>query len=313
MNSVAKKIRCSGRLRRLAIVGGAILFVCLSCQSTVWAQIAGDQYVVVVVDDSGSMDDRMRTDDGRVTRMKAAKAALKKVVGMLPEDTEMGILLLNGARNNGHWLEELGPLNRQSAEASIDQIGSRGGTKLGAAMEVGFTRLLEARQAKGTGTFRLLVITDGEANDQGYLDRLLPDMLSRGILIDVIGVDMDQDHALSTKAHSYRRADDAASFNEAVAAVFAESSSDDPDGGESDFEMLAGIPDEMAQRVLATIATPNNEPLQVAEKAPFSFSSGGGGNGVVRFFGFAGVFCFGVFIFIFMVIATVFSKKKRRR
>ena len=76
-------------------------------------------------------------------------------------------------------------------------------------MKKGADTLLKARKSQyGYGSYRLLVVTDGEASDPGLVERFTPDIISRGIITDVIGVDMNKAHTLATKVHSYRSAND---------------------------------------------------------------------------------------------------------
>ena len=107
-------------------------------------------------------------------------------------------------------------------------------------MKIAADALLQRRSEQHYGTYRLLVVTDGEANDMDMLETYLPDILSRGITVDVIGVDMARQHSLATQVHSYREADNPQSLTAAIEEVFAESS-DDSDAGESDFELLQGF------------------------------------------------------------------------
>ncbi len=55
---------------------------------------ASDDVVVVVLDDSGSMKGVMGTDRGKMTRINAAKQALRTILGQLPESTQLGITAL---------------------------------------------------------------------------------------------------------------------------------------------------------------------------------------------------------------------------
>ena len=76
-------------------------------------------------------------------------------------------------------------------------------------MKQGADALLDARKKQfGYGTYRLLVVTDGETDDAGLVDGYTPDIISRGITIDAIGVEMQSQHTLATMVHSYRSADD---------------------------------------------------------------------------------------------------------
>jgi len=223
-----------------------------------FAAIQAGQNVVVVLDDSGSMRKLMRTDSGQVPRIQAAKEALSKVIQGLPDDAQLGILLLNNGGRGNIWLVPLGPLSATAALPKIAQIRADGGTPLGSQMKNGADALLGLRQKIIYGEYRLLVITDGEATDANLLDAYLPDILARGLSLDVIGVDMVANHSLANRAHSYRRADDAASFERALQEIFAESSSKTDDQGGNDFELIADLPDELAKAALAALAIPKN-------------------------------------------------------
>jgi uncharacterized protein YegL len=211
------------------------------------------QNVVIVLDDSGSMGDPMRSD--RSTRkIDAAKKALHAVLEQLPEDSRVGLVVLNGGR--GGWLIPLGPVDTQGLDNTINRIRANGGTPLGKHMKVAADALLEARSKQTYGTFKLLIVTDGEAGDKKLVEQYLPDILSRGLVVDVIGVDMQQNHSLATQVQTYRKADDPASLEQAISeVVLGESTADDSAAGESDFEVLAGLPDEVAIAALDALCT----------------------------------------------------------
>ena len=137
------------------------------------------------------------------------------------------------------------------------------GTPLGQYMKIGADRLLEARADQyGYGTYRLLIVTDGKANDQRLVRRHAPEILSRGIVMDVIGVDMDQEHTLAGLAHSYRRADDPESLEQAIRETFAEvSGSADGMSMEEAFDLIAPIPPDMAGSLLQALSSSGNHPI----------------------------------------------------
>ena len=218
------------------------------------------QNVVVVLDDSGSMDDRMRSKDGRVRKIEAAKQALLTVLEQLPEDAKVGVALLNGKVNRSPWLIPLGPVNVNQTRRAIQSVRAKGGTPLGQFMKVASDALLELRDEEYYGSYRLLIVTDGEAGDNNLVERFLPEIKGRGITVDVIGVNMQSDHSLATKVHSYRRADDPESLTQAIREVFAETTSTG-DAGESDFELLEGLPMECASAALTALATIENAPI----------------------------------------------------
>lgn len=216
-----------------------------------------NDYVVIVLDDSGSMREVMRRD--RRSRIDAAKSSLTQVIQQIAPGTNVGVLLLNGARQNGNWFIPIGPVNPQEAIDRISKLRANGGTPLGDALRIASDELLALRSKKIYGTYRLIVVTDGEASDQALLDQYLPDILSRGIIIDAIGVDMRGDHSLATRVHSYRRADDQASLSNAIQEILAEGSGTDQGNSSEDFALLEGLGDLDVSEVLKALATPNNE------------------------------------------------------
>jgi hypothetical protein len=136
---------------------------------------------------------------------------------------------------------------------------------LGSYLRTGANRLLEQRAEQlGYGTYRLLVVTDGEASDPDLVSRYLPQVLATGIVIDVIGVDMRSAHSLATRVHSYRSAKDPASLQRALAEVFAEVGGDDGDAS-AGFDELAALPFETADAVIGSLSSTSNEAIpQVA-------------------------------------------------
>jgi hypothetical protein len=210
--------------------------------------------VVVVLDDSGSMAERMRSDR-KTDKMEAAKSALIKVIDQLPANAHVGILLLNDG-----WLCQLGPVDKAEITSRIQQIRDGGGTPLGRSMKAGADALLAKRDKEHYGSYRLLVVTDGEANDSRKVEQYLPDILARGITVDVIGVDMASAHSLATKVQNYRKADDPASLETAIQQVFAETA-DGSDTSEEDFELAAAFPDDMAMEVITSLTDSGNHPI----------------------------------------------------
>jgi uncharacterized protein YegL len=242
-----------------AIVFVTILAACVFSQPA-QAQEYHDN-VVIVLDASGSMRERM--PDSPLTRMDAAKAALKDVLAKVPLSTQVGLLQFSAADVTQDWIYPLGPRNEQALLQAIDRPNPGRGTPLGAFLKKAADRLLEERALQfGYGTYRLLVVTDGEASDRHLVDKYIPDIISRGIIVDVIGVDMRTDHALARQAHSYRRANDPESLRTAVSEVFAEVSVSGSDAVEEDaFDIIAGLPVETAAAALQALAVADNHPI----------------------------------------------------
>ena len=219
------------------------------------AQVQVTDNVVVVVDASGSMGAPM----GGSTRMSVAKDALKQVLEQIPDTTHVGILVFP----RGNWVYPLGPRKESMLAGAIDSIQSGGATPLGDYMKRGADALLKARRKQfGYGTYRLLVVTDGEASDRGKVEAFTPDIISRGITIDCIGVEMASRHTLATKVHSYRNANDPESLKQAISEVFAEVASGDAGpGGENAFELIADLPEATASAMLKSLSTSGNQPI----------------------------------------------------
>lgn len=217
--------------------------------------------VVIVLDASGSMKESMGGAGG--VRMDAAKSAIKQVLKTVPDSTHVGLLVFGGKNVPDIWIYPLGPRDDAKLTAGLDRILPNGGTPLGHFMKLGADHLLEVRDKNnGYGSYRLLMVTDGAAGDQELLDAYLPDVLSRGITVDVIGVSMKNDHKLATSVNSYRRADDAEALREAISQVFAEvGGSGDGDVDEDVFEILQALPDEMTMGVISAITASDNDPI----------------------------------------------------
>lgn len=216
--------------------------------------------VVIVLDASGSM----RTPfDGNRDRMSAAKAALKQVIAKVPKETHLGLLVFSAANLTNDWAFPLGPRDDAVLNAAIDSIVASRGTPLGAYIKRGADRLLEERARQfGYGTFRLLIVTDGEAQDQELVEKYTPEVIARGLTVDVIGVAMNTRHTLATRVHSYRGANDPAALQKALAAVFAEVSTSATDATRAgDFALIAPLPAPAAVAMLQAISKAENGPV----------------------------------------------------
>lgn len=221
--------------------------------------------IIVILDASGSMRDKFRADESK-TKMDAAKTALKEVLAKVPEGTNIGLLVFS--RNNVHdeWVYPLGPKDTERLMAAIDRPQPGGGTPLGKYMRVGANRLLEQREKQyNYGNYRLLIVTDGEAQDQGKVEQYTPEILNRQIRVDVIGVDMETYHNLAKDADSYRKADNPGELVAAVSQILAETGGTDTDtDGEDAFEDIEPLSDAIARDLIKRITTPpSNNAIEI--------------------------------------------------
>jgi hypothetical protein len=222
----------------------------------------GRDHIVILLDASGSMRDTMSSSNA--SRMDVAKTALARVVDRIDPNAEVGLLVFSDIDGANGWLYDLAPLDRPRLLEAIDRCQASGGTPLGEYLKVAADRLLQARQAqRGYGTYRLLVVTDGEANDPELLGAYLPDVLARGVTVDCIGVDMVNEHALAKQVHSYRRADDPAALEQALATALGEVGATDAsdDASTVQYELAAALPEEAAVAILDSLTTPINTPI----------------------------------------------------
>ena len=298
-----------------------------------------DQNVVVVLDDSASMNQSMR-NNRRLAKMQTAKDALLTVLESLPAETRIGIVLLNGGWGSDRWVYPLAPVDTARLRAGIQRIRAHGGTPLGARIKDGCDTLLALRGKEHYGSYRLLIVTDGEASDGDLVERYLPDILSRGIWVDVIGVDMASDHSLATQVHAYRQADNPRDLIGAIREFTAEFSDDDPDANQADVELLAAFPAEVATAALEALAQPRNhpigeqpppepdlppevldapdqaqslDPVPVAPSQPPSGRSGSSGGSVAFGSVCAGLSCVAIFGVLVGILYMVASSSRRRR
>jgi uncharacterized protein YegL len=196
---------------------------------------AGDN-IVVLLDTSGSMADRMR-DTGR-SRIEAARSALYQLAEQLPADTNIGLLTFQG------WQYQLGPLDKEKFRTAVAKAGANGGTPLGEYMKAGADVLLQQRAKSPTGIYKLVIVTDGDATDGAAMHKNFADILRRGLLVDSIGVDMGSDHALSKGSHRYMRADDEESLAKAVSKAVGEVGGDNVT---QEYDLIDGFPESVGQ------------------------------------------------------------------
>lgn len=223
--------------------------------------------VVVVWDGSGSMSERFNG----VIKMDAAKAALKATLTNLPKNTNVGIICFNTSRDP--WIYKISNVDSKKLVASIDPVRADGSTPLGAFMKFGADALLAERAKQfGYGTYRLLIVTDGEATDGDLMERYAPEIVSRGIVMDVIGVGMRSEHRLKIYAHSYQAANDAKKLDEAVKNVLGEVSRGSGNEQSEDFGIIQGIPDGMAKGIIDSFSKTSKANYPIGTKPPIEES-----------------------------------------
>jgi hypothetical protein len=148
-------------LRSVWVVIVAGLLFLMSGVVELSAQESEDGAVLLILDASGSMN---RTDDNGVVLIDGAKSALTRLIGGLPEGSQVGLMVYghrvpNDDRANGCRDTELvvpvGPLDRQGLLDAVDGVEAKGFTPIGRSLE-------EAAAALPGGRGTVILVSDGE-------------------------------------------------------------------------------------------------------------------------------------------------------
>lgn len=250
--------------------------------------------IVVVFDASGSMNGEM--PGTKESKISIAKNALISVVKNIGSTTNIGIVVFG---NTSGWIYPLDYKNETTLITSVSSIKEGGGTPLGDYIKIGADCLLKQRGKQfGCGSFRLLVITDGEADFGQKVDERVQEILSRGIIVDAIGVGMRENHTLAKKVNSYRKGNDPESLTKAIKQTFAEIEQKSGTSTiDEDFQLLQGLDSDIATQIITALSVPQNQPIGEKPKtkaietqsksnvlfAPLGLICGGGVIGLIIF------------------------------
>lgn len=181
-----------------------------------------------ILDGSGSMSRKTgyacRGAQRFRNRLEGAQWAVRQFLDKVPQDVNIGLYLFDtrGQRE----VVPLGTGNRAQFLAAVDGIWAGGGTPLAGAIVQAAEKLVEQyKQQLGYGEYRLVVVTDGQADQipeaAHYANRY-------GMPIYAIGLCIDEDHPLRRHAVSYRAADNFADLAKGLEETLAELPSFDP-------------------------------------------------------------------------------------
>jgi uncharacterized protein with von Willebrand factor type A (vWA) domain len=177
-----------------------------------------------VIDGSGSMNDACASDQQFAHKIDGAKWAVSEFLASVPDDANLGLWMFD-SRGSSERVP-LGPNNRKAFEKVIKDCKAGGATPLAAAIHQGVDRLVgQYKKQLGYGEFRLVVVTDGMAEE---IPAAAEYAASYGIPIYTIGLCIGNEHPLRRVSVSYRAADSAADLKAGLEAALAESETFDP-------------------------------------------------------------------------------------
>ena len=156
-----------------------------------------------ILDGSGSMGEGQCIDSRFRNKLEGAKWAVREFAKSIPSGVNVGLYVFDNNRT-----DEILPLHQFNDPevflGAVDSIEHGGGTPLAQAIRVGTDSLVEQCKTQlGYGEFRLVVVTDGQADE---LDRASLYAAQFGIPIYAIGFCIGEDHPLRRYAVSYRSA-----------------------------------------------------------------------------------------------------------
>ena len=226
------------------------------------APVIASDSLIFLMDTSGSMGEIMTAKDknGKSIRIKsidAAKESMIKVIDNIAPDTTVGLLTFDG------WTYAPQKVDKAKLVKAIQSMTPSGGTPLGQFMKTAADQLLNNR-IKGDrgGTYTMIVVTDGEAGDQHLVDRYLPDIINRGLIIKAIGLDLPKSHSLATLVNEYTNANDPTALETNLKKYVAEVSfKNSSTQGDDVFDELKPLPNEVAYAVIQEMTEQRNHPI----------------------------------------------------
>jgi Ca-activated chloride channel homolog len=164
--------------------------------------------IYVVFDGSRSMNDRC---DGK-SKIEGAKDALRTFMGQVPNDVNMGLYVFDS--RGDREVVPLGTGSRGQYFTAIENINDGGGTPLAEAIRHGTNSLVaQYKRQLGYGEYRLVVITDGQADS---LESAALYAARYGWPIYTIGLCLKGDHELKRYSVTYTAANDYAALQQGL-------------------------------------------------------------------------------------------------
>ena len=154
----------------------------------------GRDNLVIVVDRSGSMDGGACQSSN--SKSQETIAALKQFIPLIPNDVAVGYV------DFGSSVEVTVPLGTNNVPALLAAAEAHradmGGTDLTDAVRTAHTMLAaQALAQNSTGTYRMVIITDGAADNNSSLRRVLSEVNTTPVEVMTAGFCIGGNHALN--------------------------------------------------------------------------------------------------------------------
>ncbi len=175
-----------------------------------------------IFDGSGSMREETgggcRGDQRFADKLEGAQWAVREFLSKVPEEIHIGLYVFDDLGREERLA--LGRDNRDAFLAALDAVRAGGGTPLARSIRHGTDQLVEQyKRQLGYGEFRLVVVTDGKADD---IPQAAVYATRYGIPIYAIGLCIGESHPLRRHAVSYRAADNFADLARGLEETLAE-------------------------------------------------------------------------------------------
>jgi len=164
---------------------------------------------LVVLDDSGSMAG---------TKMREAKDALRQLADTLPDEHNLGLMMLNSKSE-----VPLDVGNRDAFKEAVNNSHARGGTPLNKSTSRAFQNITsQASSQQGYGNYHIIIVTDGESSDGSPMKLVKRVVEKTAVQFHVVGFHVNNHGMNNSKYVDYRTAKNSSELAQAFEAVAAE-------------------------------------------------------------------------------------------
>ena len=179
---------------------------------------------VLVLDNSASMNTTQCS--GNDSRMVAGGKAVIAFARQRPANDNFGLVIFSSGAAYARVAAPLGR-DRKLFEAEVRKASPDYNTPLGPAIELAYNELVVQYQRQGGyGTYHIVVVTDGAANQGRDPESLVKEIVSKSpVQVHTVGFCTGAGHRLNMPGYAtYATADNAEQINKALLAVLASES-----------------------------------------------------------------------------------------